>query len=129
LIIEDDVEFEDKFFEKLDKVWLNDFDMLFLNGTIGVHRKPELFNENWVRVLEMYGAFGYVVHGNFYDTVLHWLKNNDYPTDKVFSMMMGAYRFYKVKQPLVFHRSGLSDIQGIIPKNYKHLERGRKKEF
>lgn len=97
--------------------------MLFLNGTDGVHRKPKDFNEHLLKVDEFYGAFGYIVHGRFYDTLLQWLRTQERPTDTVFSMFMQFFKVYKVRKPLIFHKPGLSDIQGIIPRNYKHLER------
>ena len=125
MIIEDDVEFEDKFFEKLDKVWLSDFDALFLNATDGIHRKPTVFNENLLKCNESYGLFGYVLNKRFFDTVIEWFEREQYPADKVFSMFMSFYKVYKLRTPLIYHLPGQSDIQGIIPKNYKHLERGR----
>lgn len=99
--------------------------MLFLNGTNGNFIKPKGFNEHWLQVGELYGAFGYIVNSRFYDEILHWLKTNDKPTDSVYAMFMNLYKVYKSKRPLIFHKSGMSDIQGRIPKNYKHLEKGR----
>jgi len=125
LICEDDIEFENKFFEKLQKVWIEDFDMLFLNGTDGLHIPPTSFNEHWLRWHEGYGAFAYIVNSRFYDIILTWLQHKR-TTDTVFSMFMQFYKVYKLKVPLVFHKPGKSDIQGIVPKNYKHLERGYK---
>jgi len=126
LICEDDIEFQNKFFEKLQKVWIEDFDMLFLNGTDGLRIVPESFNQNWLRWYEGYGAFAYIVNSRFYDILIEWLTNHELPTDTVFTMFMQFYKVYKLKVPLVFHKAGKSDIQGIVPKNYKHLERGYK---
>jgi hypothetical protein len=100
--------------------------MLYLNGTDGLQRKPKPFNEHLNKVGEVYGTFGYVLHAGFYDTCLYWLRSQDYPADKVYSMFIQFHKVYKVKAPLVFHRRGLSEIQGIVPRNYKHLERGRR---
>lgn len=99
--------------------------MLFLNGTHGVHRKPVAFNEHWLSVSELYGAFGYIVNARFYDTILMWLKRESLPTDAVFSMFMQFHKCYKLINPIIFHRPGMSDIQGIVPKNYKHLEKNK----
>ena len=125
MIIEDDVEFENSFFEKLDKVWLDDYDMMFLNGTHGVWRKPKDFNKDWFKVDELYGAFGYIVNSRFYDIIIDWLEREERPSDVIYSMFMSFFKVYKLKKPLIFHRPGMSDIMGVIPKNYKHLERGR----
>lgn len=123
LIIEDDVDFADGFLSRLNEVWIDDFDMLFLNGTHGNFRKPTGFNKDWLQVGELYGAFGYIVHSRFYDEILHWLKTQSKPTDSVYAMFMNLYKVYKLRKPLIFHKPGMSDIQGIVPKNYKHLEK------
>jgi len=125
VIIEDDVEFVSEFFEKLNKVWVDDFDMLYLNGTNGIKRKPKVFNEHLLVCEEVYGTFGYVLNARFFDVAIEWLEREKYPADKVYSMFIQFYKVFKLKVPLVFHKAGLSDIQGVIPKNYKHLERGR----
>jgi len=121
-IIEDDVDFADGFFAKLKLI--QDFDMLFLNGTDG-RRKNEPFNNEWVKANEVYGAFGYIVSQRFYDKCIELLERNDRPVDSVYAMFMSAYKVYKLREPLVFHRKGVSDIMGIVPKNYKHLEKVR----
>jgi GR25 family glycosyltransferase involved in LPS biosynthesis len=126
LIIEDDVEFEDSFFEKLNKVWFDDFDMLYLNGTNGIIRKPKVVSQNLFSCAEIYGTFAYVMNARFYDVAIEWLEREQYPVDRVYSMFIQFYKVYKLRVPLVFHREGLSDIQGVVPKNYKHLQRGRK---
>lgn len=126
MILEDDVEFAEKFFEKLNEVWIDDFDMLYLNATDGIFMKPKEFNGNLLKVSECYGTFGYILNSRFYDEVLKWLKSESHPVDKVYSMFIQFFKVYKVKKPLVFHRRGVSDIQGVVPKNYKHLERGQR---
>lgn len=123
MIVEDDVEFANGFFEKLNRVWISDFDMLFLNGTHGVIRKPKPFDDNWLKVDELYGTFAYIIKSGFYDTALWWLKKERYPADKIYSMFMQFHRAYKLKKPIVFHKKGLSEITGIVPKYYKHLEK------
>jgi hypothetical protein len=128
MILEDDVEFIEKFFDKLNEVWIDDFDMLYLNATDGIFMKPKQFNENLMKVEECYGTFGYILNSRFFDEVLVWLKSESKPVDRIYSMFIKFFKVYKVKKPLVFHRGGMSDIQGVIPKNYKHLQkRGTKK--
>ena len=126
MILEDDVEFIEKFFERLNEMWIDDFDMLYLNATDGIFMKPKSFNGNLMKVEECYGTFGYILNSRFFDEVLGWLKSESKPVDKVYSMFIKFFKVYKVKKPLVFHKKGLSDIQGVVPKNYKHLERGKR---
>jgi len=128
LIIEDDIEFEEKFFEELEKVLINDFDIIYLNGTDGFYRRPKPYTATLKSVGEMWGMFGYVIHSRIYDEAIKWLTENDLPCDTVFSMYLQFYKCYKVVKPLVFHRAGMSDIQRGIPKNYKHLQRRGKKK-
>ena len=97
--------------------------MLFLNGTVGLFLKPESFNENFVKWNEGYGAFGYIVSERFYDILIDKIEKVDEPIDNIYSMFMQFFKVYKLKVPLIFHKSGVSDIMGIVPKNYKHLER------
>ena len=125
MIIEDDVEFEKKFFERLNEIWIDDFDMLYLNGTDGKFNKPKPFSQSLNKVSEVYGTFAYILNARFYDECLVWLEREPYPADKIYSMFIKFFKVYKVKKPLIFHRSGVSDILGIVPKNYKHLERGK----
>lgn len=99
--------------------------MLFLNGTDGVHNKPIPFNEHLMKVNEFYGAFGYIINSRFYNEALKWLYAEQKPVDSIYSMFIQFYKVYRTKKPLIFHRSGISDIQGVIPKNYKHLEKSK----
>lgn len=99
--------------------------MIYLNGTDGVLNKPVSFNNDLNKVSEVYGTFAYILNSRFYDECLTWLKREPYPADKIYSMFIKFFKVYKVKKPLIFHRSGVSDILGIVPKNYKHLERGK----
>lgn len=123
MIIEDDVDFDSSFFEKLKGVWIDDFDILYLNGTDGVHQKPKVYNENLMRVYEMWGTIGYIISSRVYDVAVKFLEENELPADKVFSMFIQFFKVYRVRKPLIFHRPGVSDIMGIVPKNYKHLEK------
>lgn len=127
MILEDDVDFEDMFIEKLESVLINDFDIIYLNGTDGVYRRPKQFTESLMQVGEVWGMFGYVIHSRIFDEAIKWLTEIELPCDTVFSMYLQFYKCYKVRVPLVFHRSGMSDIQGVIPKNYKHLQKRGKK--
>lgn len=127
MILEDDVEFEDKFFEELEKVLIADFDIIYLNGTDGFYRRPKPFTETLTSVSEMWGMFGYIIHSRIYNEAIKWLIENELPCDTVFSMYLQFYKCYKVRKPLIFHRLGMSDIQGVIPKNYKHLQKRGKR--
>jgi GR25 family glycosyltransferase involved in LPS biosynthesis len=125
VIFEDDVELIEGFRKKLQEVMVMDFDMIYLNGTDGMIRKPKPFNQYLNKVEEMYGTFGYAIHRRFIPEAIKWLSRESYPCDKIYSMFIGLFQVFKVKSPLVFHRYGMSDIQGLVPKNYKHLERAK----
>lgn len=127
LVFEDDIrlagDFDDKLKEALEMV--PEFDMLFLNGTLGKHQKEEKINERIYRVREMYGAFGYIVHKRFYQTLINELEINKglMSTDAVYCKLMTTANIFRLIHPIVFHRPGFSDRTERIEKGYKHLEK------
>lgn len=127
LILEDDIRLADGFDSKLEEAlkWVPEFDMLFLNGTLGKHQKPEKINECIYKVLEMYGAFGYIVHQRFYQTLINELEINKgmLSTDAVYCKLMTSANIFRLVHPIVFHRPGFSDRTERIEKGYKHLEK------
>jgi len=127
LILEDDVVFADDFDNKLKQLlkYVPDFDMLFLNGTLGNFQKAAKENDFIYRVYEMYGAFAYLIKRKFYSTVISELEINKgvKSTDEVYSGLMMSNKIYRAVQPLVFHKRGWSDRTEVIEKGYKHLEK------
>lgn len=128
LIIEDDVRFKDDFDVLLNNAIENapkDWDIIFLNGTFGNFNKPVKFDNNFWRVYEMYGAFGYVVNSKCYDEVINTLHrySETMSADYIYSLLMKSLNIYRVAKPIIFHLPGYSYRAENTPKCYKHLEK------
>lgn len=73
MILEDDVFFEFNIFEKLSKIKVPYYDLLYLGG---ITSKKKIFENNWAypNKLHIMGAYAYILSSNIFDIVLHDLN-------------------------------------------------------
>lgn len=73
MILEDDVYFCDNFLEKLSKLKLPQFDMIYLGG---ITSRKKLFPSNWCfcNDFKIMGAYGYILSSSIYNEVLTELE-------------------------------------------------------
>ena len=71
MILEDDVYFCNEFLDKLTKLLVPYYDMLYLGGIIS---KKKLFYTNWTKYNKIMGAYGYILNNTMYDIILIQLE-------------------------------------------------------
>ena len=78
MVLEDDVYFCSNFLNKLQKLFIPNFDMLYLGGIIS---KSKHFMNDWIyaKNIKIMGAYGYILNHGLYDIILDKLEElNEY---------------------------------------------------
>lgn len=108
LILEDDVELVSGFNKKLERLLSNisKWDMLFLNGSNPVSAVH--YNDYWMKIRRLSGAYAYIVHSRFYDVLMDTLSKLNKPVDGYYVDLQKKNLCYLAKERLVKHLDGYS---------------------
>lgn len=108
LILEDDVslaiEFEYKVLSLIDSV--KSWDMIYLRVSPPCNLTE--YNSRLKRVRRMSGAFAYLVHSKFYDTLIETLSESLKPCDGYYMDLQRSSEFFVSSEKLVRHLDGYS---------------------
>lgn len=71
MILEDDVVLCDNFIQKISKIKIPDYDMIYLGGII---KYKKIFLNNWTKTNGILGAYGYILTSKIFDIILDELE-------------------------------------------------------
>lgn len=123
LIFEDDVRLANgfkKYMEIVFKALPDDWDAVWLNGTLNKPNKP--FNYALEKVTNSAGAFAYILRESVYDSWLAELKREEEHSDGVYSRLHKFYNVFMPKVKFVFHEDGWSVREERIV-SYSHINK------
>ena len=76
MILEDDITFCDNFINKINKIMIPKYDMIYLGG---ISSKKKIFMNSWGKMNRIMGAYAYILNKSLFDYVLEELmKIEDY---------------------------------------------------
>lgn len=78
MVLEDDIDFDDDFINKINKIMVPKFDFLYLGGPILEYK---LFTESWGKHKEIMGTYGYIVKSELYDDLIKIISKFKYTID------------------------------------------------
>ena len=130
LIFEDDVELERGFEDKLKKA-LASLPSNFLFAQLnGIKNRTGESQGDWIRAVETYSAFAYLVNLRYRDVIVQQLKLHEEVCnlDEVYVKMQPHYLCYILREPIAFHADGFSYRQDDFPRRgvYKSLEKKKR---
>jgi len=71
MILEDDIFFDNNFLEKIKKIRIPKYDMIYLGGIIA---KKKLFMNNWAISNKVMGAYAYILNSSVYEVLIEKLS-------------------------------------------------------
>lgn len=110
-IIEDDVDFSPNFKQRMDTIFPylpHNWDGCWLNGSELLRNEP--YNRYYLKILSMFGAYGYIIPAHRYDFFINGLEAGREPVDTFYKNVQRGMRCFKVREKLLWH-TGMPSVR------------------